>query len=278
MDESGKLKNAISLIGSVVVSNNFYYSEKVQKLNKKLINNDVHFHLTAYKKHHLNNYLDLFELFISNKAPLRFNVVSFKRARFKNHILSNKIDDMIYLKIPERTIYGALRGYSSFTEIEADIYIEHANDYAKRKLDNAIKMQLNTHSLYKYDHFKILSSQLVYKNKEIGLEFTDSCLGVLRIIIENKDVRTAEIQNISKNLIYKKQLVHELISRHRDFFEDIVLFELDDKGTLKRIDMYMYINLFESKYHKEQEQFNEIAGLYTLPTKKRKKPRKIPYR
>lgn len=63
----------------------------------------------------------LSNLFVSSGNLLRFNVVDFKRGRFKSHMLSASIYDMDYSKIPERSIYGSLRGYSSFIEVEADI-------------------------------------------------------------------------------------------------------------------------------------------------------------
>lgn len=279
MDESGKNKNEISLIGSVVVPNNFYCSKSVMELNDKLKREEISFHLTDYKKSQLKDYLNLFDLFVSNENLLRFNVVAFKRGRFSNHMLKGKIDDMVYSKIPERSIYRSLRGYSSFTEVEANIYIEYATDYEKRGLDKLIKNQLNIHSLYRYDHFKVVKAKLIYKNTEIGLEFTDACLGVLRNIIENRDVKTTSSSKVSRTLIYKKQLVYELINRHRNFFEHIDLFELDDKGLLERIDMRKYINLFQSKYLKEKELYGEVAEVYgDSKYHVKRKPRKIPYR
>lgn len=279
MDESGKNKNEISLIGSVVVPNNFYGSKSVMELNDKLKREEISFHLTGYKQSQLKDYLNLFDLFVSNENLLRFNVVAFKRGRFSNHMLKGKIDDMVYSKIPERSIYGALRGYSSFTEVEANIYIEYATDYEKRGLDKLIKNQLNIHSLYRYDHFKVIKAKLIYKNTEIWLEFTDACLGVLRNIIENRDVKSTSSSKISKTLIYKKQLVYELINKHRNFFEHIDLFELDDKGLLERIDMRKYINLFQSKYLKEKELYGEVAEVYEdSKYHVKRKPRKIPYR
>ena len=279
MDESGKNKNEISLIGSVVVPNNCYCSKSVMELNDKLKREEISFHLTDYKKSQLKDYLNLFDLFVSNENLLRFNVVAFKRGRFSNHMLKGKIDDMVYSKIPERSIYGSLRGYSSFTEVEANIYIEYATDYEKRGLDKLIKNQLNIHSLYRYDHFKVVKAKLIYKNTEIGLEFTDACLGVLRNIIENRDVKTTSSSKVSRTLIYKKQLVYELINRHRNFFEHIDLFELDDKGLLERIDMRKYINLFQSKYLKEKELYGEVAEVYgDSKYHVKRKPRKIPYR
>ena len=279
MDESGKNKNEISLIGSVVVPNNFYCSKSVMELNDRLKREEISFHLTDYKKSQLKDYLNLFDLFVSNENLLRFNVVAFKRGRFSNHMLKGKIDDMVYSKIPERSIYGSLRGYSSFTGVEANIYIEYATDYEKRGLDKLIKNQLNIHSLYRYDHFKVVKAKLIYKNTEIGLEFTDACLGVLRNIIENRDVKTTSSSKVSRTLIYKKQLVYELINRHRNFFEHIDLFELDDKGLLERIDMRKYINLFQSKYLKEKELYGEVAEVYgDSKYHVKRKPRKIPYR
>lgn len=262
LDESGKDKNKISLIGSILIPNNIYYSNSVKELNNSLINNEFKFHLTDYRNSDLNNYLHLFNTLL-DVTNLKFNVVVFKRSSFKNHTLHGKIDDMVYSKIPERSIYGSLRGFSKFTDVEANIFIEYAEEYKNRQLDKLIKNQLNTHSLYRYDNFKVHKVALVGKNKQIGVEFTDVCLGILRIILENDDVsnRNVSPNKFSKTLAYKKKLVFTLLNSFPNFFKNIDLFELDDKGTLDKVEIDKYINLFVAKYLNELESIPEFYDI-----------------
>ena len=60
------------------------------ELNDKLKREEISFHLTDYKSQ-LKDYLNLFDLFVSNENLLRFNVVAFKRGRFSNHMLKGKL-------------------------------------------------------------------------------------------------------------------------------------------------------------------------------------------
>ena len=82
MDESGKNKNEISLIGSVVVPNNFYCSKSVMELNDKLKREEISFHLTDYKKSQLKDYLNLFDLFVSNENSRAINLWIIERVQF----------------------------------------------------------------------------------------------------------------------------------------------------------------------------------------------------
>ena len=275
LDESGKDKNKISLIGSVLIPNSIYHSKQIRELNTRLRNNEVHYHLTEYRNSEIDSYKELFQIMLKNVSTLKFNAVAFKRGRFSSHTLSGRIDDMVYSKIPERTLYGSLRGYNSFTNIEADIFIEYALEYEARQLDKLIKKQLNTHSLYRFDNFKVNNVKLKGKNNEIGIEFTDVCLGILRQILENNDLKNPSNQtgNISKNLAYKKRLIYMLLSEFSDFFRNIDLFELDDKGMLERVDIDKYIKLFIAKYFKELELYSEFDSIvnYNITKKTVKK-------
>ncbi len=276
LDESGKDKNQISLIGSLLIPNNIYFSEEINQLDRRLKENKVKFHLADYRKHHYNAYVQLFDSMLSKTEYIRLNIVSFKRSRFSNHALSGKINDMVYAKIPERTIYGSLRGYSSFTEVEADIYIEYSKEYEQRALDKLIKNQLNTHSLYRYDKFKVNKANLYMKNTHIGIEFTDVSLGVVRHILENTDCYNRDTKQIRKSLAYKKRLVYTLIKKHDSFFSSLKLFELDDKGKLDAIDMRKYLDLFIAKYHRELECYPELQNIMGI--KQKKQARKKAYR
>ena len=57
----------------------------------------------------------------------------------------------------------------------------------------------------------MVKAKLIYKNTEIGLEFTDACLGVLRNIIENRDVKTTSSSKVSRTLIYKSSWFMNLL-------------------------------------------------------------------
>ncbi len=44
-------------------------------------------------------------------------------------------------------------------------------------------MNLNTHALYRGENYKVIGSKLVTKNEEIGVEFIDIILCIIRHII-----------------------------------------------------------------------------------------------
>lgn len=136
MDESGKEKNNVSLMGGISIPKDYYKEEGIQKLNEKLKSNAIKLHFTDYKPHSLELYVEVFDAFFKIKDAMNINIMAYKRSNFKNHpLLASKINDMIYEKVPQRVIYGLLRKQSDLTPVIANVYVESSTEYHNRNLD-----------------------------------------------------------------------------------------------------------------------------------------------
>ena len=72
--------------------------------------------------------------------------------------------------------------------IEANIFMEEATEY--RDFPEKFKEQLNIQSLYRGEKFKIDNCNMVPKYTEIGVEFVDIVLGIIRTILNFEQVKT----------------------------------------------------------------------------------------
>ncbi|MDI6578257.1 hypothetical protein QL320_21060 [Bacillus subtilis] len=252
LDESGKNKNEISLIGALLVPEDYYNNEKISDLNHRLREESFKLHFTSFKKSDSKLYKEVLEVFLENTDYLKFNVVTFKRnSHFNTNLnMHSSYNDMIYSKIPERVLYGVLREFGNFSSVSAKIYIEESGEYKKRDLHKVVKNQLNVHSLYRNENFRVDSALLIPKNKHIGVEITDTILGMLRVIIENADaVKDGEVKK--KTLWGKKSFIFEMIPTIEVFLRGINYFELEGQQVLRPKSINGYLNMFLSKYEKE---------------------------
>jgi len=149
---------------------------------------------------------------------------------------------MIYNKFPERVIYGLLRDNLSFSQISAEIYIEHCTNYEKIGLDKLIKEQLNIHSLYRSEPFRICNVTLERKNSLLGLQLIDTFLGIIRNILLGDDNSKRSQQKIK----FIKSLFQE-IDNLLPFFESFSLYEWKRSNKLSPVNIKKYIRLFLCK-------------------------------
>lgn len=219
LDETGKKSNELSLIGAISIPNDFYQSTTVQELNDELQEKEFKLHFTQYDKSDYETYIRIINQILS------INGIIFKKSQFKMHpLLKSKVNDMIYGKIPERVIYGLLRNYSNLESVYANIFIENSEEYKSRKLDIAVKKQINTHALYRFDNFKIQRSQLIPKNRQIGVEITDILIGMLRLII-SYDTVIRDNNKISKTALSKVLLINDLLPTLEKLFSETSIYE-----------------------------------------------------
>lgn len=109
------------------------------------------------------------------------------------------------------------------------------------------------HALYRFNDFKIQRSMLVPKNTEIGVEFTDLTIGIVRFIMLNNSIFKAN-GNISKNLLNKYKLINELMPIIDEYLLDINLFELGQQDHLDKIPFVNYLRLFKAHMNKLKEE------------------------
>ena len=99
---------------------------------------------------------------------------------------------------------------------------------------------MNRQALSRGTNFEITKFEYKYKNEEIGVEFTDVILGVVRNIIENKSSSTRARR---KNCLIVEFLKNDEFNK---FIRNIKYFEWNYSSSLTRVDFSDYVNIFLS--------------------------------
>lgn len=249
-DESGKRKNKPNLMGGLSIPDTLYSLPSIDIYSQKLRNGEIKLHwenVTANpeKTDTRANIMTVLKDIAQYHQLIKINVINYDYSTLANRANFGRdlIEQMIYTKFPERIIYGLLRGYGRNTNITTDIYIEHATEYEKLKLDEVIKEQLNIQSLYRGEQFAVNTSELVPKGREIGVELTDLLLGIIRTILENKG-------NNTKGNRIRNEVIVELF-KNNDFYSlmsNIKYFEWVNTRELTEVSFSDYLQLYLAKH------------------------------
>ncbi len=239
-DESGKdKKDTIKLMGSLMIPEKVYNCEDIVNLNNRLKKDDFKLHWTQYDggKNESEIYKEIINVFSRYISLCGFNVI---RYDYPEGVCKQKLDNMIYSKLPERVMYGLLRYQGKGIEINADIYVEEATMYKSIKLHETLCREMNRQSLYRGTNFIINGFEYKKKNEEIGVELTDVLLGIIRNIIINR--------NESKRLKKKNMLITELLKNRKfnEFIRNIKYFEWNYSSRLNQIEFSDYVDIFLS--------------------------------
>ncbi|WP_273754059.1 hypothetical protein [Leuconostoc mesenteroides] len=270
MDESGK-DNDISLFGGVSIPTNNYNTPAIQQLNTKLVNGELHFHFTKYTRYEFQNYYDLIHAFLSISDSISINIIAWKKNIFTRHdLLKDLYSDMVYSKIPERVCYGLLRNHSNLVGISADLFIESSTEYKNRNLQDNVKKQVNTHALYRYDTFRIRKSLLAEKNVQIGLEFTDTLIGIIRFIMVHASMADASDRN-SNNFRNKVDFIKTVLPELMVLIKKVNIFELTAQDHLTKISLPKCVSLFEANTINIGSEHIKVAKNYPNLRANRKK-------
>lgn len=238
-DESGKNSDKIKTMGSLMIPEMVYNSEEIVNLNKELQEDKFSLHWTQFNggKDESESYINIVNTFSKYLSLCEFNVI---RYDYPPNVPKDKLDKMIYSKIPERVMYGLLRFQGKGIDVHADIYVEDATMYKKIRLHENICDDMNKQSLYRGTNFTIDNFKYKHKNEEIGVELTDTILGIIRNIIDNNNG-----SNRSKK---KNNLIIELLKNEQfyKFLSNIKFFEWNYSNSLTKVDFSDYINIFLS--------------------------------
>lgn len=237
-DESGKDKDPIKTMGSLMIPKMVYDCDEIVDLNRRLKEQEFELHWTKYDGGICESkiYKEIIQVFSKYLSLCEFNVI---RYDYPSNINKQKLDNMIYSKIPERVMYGLLRYPGKGIDISADIYVEKANMYESIKLHETLRKEMNRQSLYRGTNFEINKFQYKHKNEEIGVELTDVILGIIRNIVDNKNSRRANKKN---------NMIVELLKNEefKKFLSNIKFFEWNYSKSLTKVDFSDYINIFLS--------------------------------
>jgi len=237
-DESGKNTDRPTIMGALTIPDGIYTQSVFTNYSQKLRDKIIKFHFADYSgdSKEESRYKTLLDDITSFTPYMRMNVINYSFSVAKTRDVYR---EMIYTKLPERILYGLLRGYGNDINIDANIYIEEDTYYKSNALHELVKKQLNIQSLYRGEHFTISNSKLIPKGEQIGVEITDTILGILRIILKNsKSSHTA----ISKNLFVVD--LFRQFPEFKKFINNILYFEWTSSRELLEIDFGNYVYLF----------------------------------
>lgn len=262
-DESGKSRaDKVQLMGGLALPYNIYFSKQLDSLHQ--LNLEYRYHWSEYKgdSKQRNGILKLFRKssYLAEYAQLNF--IRYSSSDLAERALKynldqpfineeskknyNIINKMIYTKLPERIMYGLLRGYSHTSRVTSSIFIEHANEYETFGLAESMLKQLNIHSLYRGESFVVRECIYRRKGEEIGVDFIDILLGIVRTILENPDPNSRKKKN-------QLSLIIELLKENvlQPFISQLRLFELKDTNELYEVDVSACVKLFIAKNFEE---------------------------
>lgn len=138
--------------------------------------------------------------------------------------------------------------------MHTDIFIEKATEYDGFDLNEKIKEHLSIQAMYRGEHFLIKNSTFVGKGEEIGIEFIDLLLGMIRDIIRNHPYESCgnkakrKIELIMDLLNY--ELFYSLLQRVRHF-------EWSNSNELRKVDFNQYFQVFISLNADKYIAFNQ---------------------
>ena len=219
-DESGKNDDAVKTMGSLMIPEKVYNCKEIVALNERLRKEEFELHWTKYNggNSEAKIYKEIVEAFSKYLSLCEFNMI---RYDYPSNVNKQKIEKMIYSKIPERVMYGLLRYQGKGIDINADIYVENATMYDSIGLHESLSKEMNRQALYRGTNFEII-------------------LGVVRNIIENKSSSTRARR---KNCLIVEFLKNDEFNK---FIRNIKYFEWNYSSSLTRVDFSDYVNIFLS--------------------------------
>lgn len=156
-------------------------------INKLTIDNKIELHFTKFKLKDLDAYLTLINKLVENEFYFNTFIVDsteiFKVC--KNINISNiDIRPLLYIKIPERLVYGITRNIVTADTVK--IFIDQNSEYTKYRLEEKLKEQLNAQAIYRKLNYSITTVQSIDSKEENLVQLTDVLLGIVAFITEKK--------------------------------------------------------------------------------------------
>ncbi|MHA6252747.1 DUF3800 domain-containing protein [Oceanobacillus sp. CAU 1775] len=246
-DESGKNKDKPHIMGALSIPNNIYSVTTFEDLRPIIKNKEIHWKAYSGDSTTRKIIIKIVKTLLDHYQFVKMNIINYdqsiieqKANNFKD-VDANLSDSTIYMKLPERIIYGLLRHYGRLSNVNAQIIIEEATEYKKPNvmLKEQLIKQLNIQAIYRGESFKITHSYYIPKRVEVGLEVTDIILGMVRTIVTNPDPS-------SKKKKAQIELVVNLLndSRFVSFLKSIKYYEWSNTHQLTEIAFFDYLQLF----------------------------------
>lgn len=248
-DESGKNQDKPHLMGALSIPNNIYSLPTFENLKSIISKKEIHWkNFDGDSKERMiitkiiKTMLDHYQFVKMNVIYYDQSLIEEKSKNFKD-VDDNLCDSTIYMKLPERIVYGLIRNYGRLSSINAQIIIEEATEYKKANvnLKEQLPKQLNIQAIYRGENYKIKQSRYASKGIEVGLETTDILLGIVRTIVTNPDAS-------SRKKKAQIRLIMNLLKDERffSFLQQIKYYEWSNSHQLTEISFNNYLQLFIS--------------------------------
>lgn len=250
-DESGKIdrqKSKYSYYGALGIKKNQYeYIKEVLAEGE----NKRELHFQKFNLIDIERYINVLTE-VLNKANLNVYLVDRDKAlniADRLSLSSSKLRELLYIKIPERLIYGILRHLKDFYNI--NIYIDKCDEYDKYDIKSKLEYQLNAQSVYRDKKYFIKNVKQINSKEDIVLQATDVFLGIISFLIEEKYYSIKD--NLSeKDFKYITNAVSEsekeVIASSYEYNEGKKEYILKVKGDKKKLDDVNRI-LEKNNYH-----------------------------
>ncbi|EHA6442216.1 DUF3800 domain-containing protein [Clostridium perfringens] len=156
-------------------------------INELTINEKIELHFSKFKLKDLNAYTMLINKLIENEFYFNTFIVDSNEifTVCKNINISNDdIRPLLYIKIPERLVYGITRNITTANTVK--IFIDQNSEYTKYKLEEKLKEQLNAQAIYRKLNYSITNVQSIDSKSDKLVQLTDVLLGIVAFITEKK--------------------------------------------------------------------------------------------
>lgn len=156
-------------------------------INNLTIDENVELHFTKFKLKDLDSYITLMEKLI--ESEFYFNTFIVDSAEIFTvcdsiNIPNDDIRPLLYIKIPERLVYGITRNITTTNEVK--IFIDKNSEYSKYELEEKLKEQLNAQSIYRKLNYSITNVKSLDSKTDKLVQLTDVLLGIIAFITEKK--------------------------------------------------------------------------------------------
>lgn len=185
-DESNKIdKNSSDLYS-------YYGAIGCDSQTSDVINNidvdpNIEMHFVKFKLKDMNIYMKVLEEVFKTEFYFNVYVVHSQEAfRVINYIKVNEdlLRPLLYIKIPERLIYGITRNINPLNRV--DIYIDQNDEYGKYDLEKKLEDQLNAQSIYRKLNYSINEVKQLNSKDDRMLQVADVILGIVSFLFESK--------------------------------------------------------------------------------------------
>ena len=184
------------------------FENYIENLN---IRGELHFR--DFRLDKIENYLRATEFALSKIHGNFFIVDTNEAFKICDRININKtqLRSLLYIKIPERLIYGITRRIEKFNKV--DIFIDKSEEYGENKLslETKLKDQLNAQAVYRGLQYSVDKVKQLDSLNSKSIQITDVIIGIIVFLFEEKYLNPPQNMDVNRmnNFLNENLLLQE---------------------------------------------------------------------